>query len=111
MDLGAHALGFNFYPRSPRVVTPAGAWDIIRRLPPMIAAVGVFVDWPAEVVAAMARALRLSAVQLHGSEPPDEVRELGATFRVIKAFAVRPGFRVATLERYSAGVRVFARRV
>ena len=100
-DLGAHALGFNFYPGSPRVVTPAGAWDIIRRLPPMISAVGVFVDWPAEVVAAMARALRLSAVQLHGSEPVDEVRELSAMFQVIKAFAVRPGFRVATLKKYS----------
>ena len=84
------------------MVTPAGAWDIIRRLPPMISAVGVFVDWPAEVVAAMARALRLSAVQLHGSEPVDEVRELSATFQVIKAFAVRPGFRVATLKKYSA---------
>ena len=67
----------------------------------MIAAVGVFVDWPAEVVAAMARALRLSAVQLHGSESVDEVRELSATFQVIKAFAVRPGFRVATLKKYS----------
>ncbi len=100
-DLGAHALGFNFYPGSPRVVTPAGAWDIIRRLPPMIAAVGVFVDWPAEVVAAMSRALRLSAVQLHGSESAGEVRELSATFPVIKAFAVRPGFRVATLKKYS----------
>jgi len=68
----------------------------------MIAAVGVFVDWPAEVVAAMARALRLSAVQLHGSETVGEVRELSATFQVIKAFAVWPGFRVATLKRYSA---------
>ena len=63
--------------------------------------VGVFVDWPAEVVAAMARALRLGAVQLHGSEPVDEVRELSAKFQVIKAFAVRPGFRVATLKKYS----------
>ena len=67
----------------------------------MISAVGVFVDWPAEVVAAMARALRLSAVQLHGSEPVDEVRELSATLQVIKAFAMRPGFRVATLKKYS----------
>jgi phosphoribosylanthranilate isomerase len=102
VDLGADALGFNFYPPSPRSVSPAGAWEIIRRLPPMVACVGVFVNWPADVVAALARALRLDAVQLHGSEPPSEARELAAGFRVIKAFAVRPGFRVSTLASYSA---------
>src|SRR6185369_4652683 len=72
VDLGADALGFNFYPASPRSVSPAGAWEIIRRLPPMVATVGVFVNWPADVVAALARALRLDAVQLHGSESPAE---------------------------------------
>src|SRR5262249_32839085 len=70
--------------------------------PPIVAAVGVFVNWPAEVVAAMARALRLDAVQLHGDEPPEEVRELAQSFRVIKAFAVSPGFRLVTLGGYSA---------
>ena len=36
VDLGADALGFNFYAPSPRSVTPARAWDIIRRLPPLV---------------------------------------------------------------------------
>ena len=71
VDLGADALGFNFYPPSPRSVSPAAAWEIIRRLPPMVSTVGVFVNWPAEVVAALARALRLISVQLHGDEPPE----------------------------------------
>lgn len=102
MDLGADALGFNFFPQSPRVVTPAGAWAIVRRLPPMVAAVGVFVNWPADVVGELAGALRLDAVQLHGRERPEEVRELAKRFRVIKAFSVRPGFRLATLGRYRA---------
>lgn len=102
IDLGADALGFNFYPPSPRSVSPRGAWDIIRRLPPLVMAVGVFVDWPAEVVAALARALHLGAVQLHGAEKAEEVRELSGQFAVIKAFAVRPGFRVATLAGYGA---------
>jgi phosphoribosylanthranilate isomerase len=101
VDLGADALGFNFYPLSPRGVTPAKAWDIIRRLPPGVAAVGVFVNWPADVVKALARAVQLTAVQLHGAEPPQEVRELGDDFRVIKAFAARPEFRLATLKRYT----------
>ena len=100
VDLGADALGFNFYPPSPRSISPAAAWEIIRRLPPMVSAVGVFVNWPADVVAALARSLQLSAVQLHGDEPPEQARELAGVFRVIKAFAVKPGFRVAALRKY-----------
>jgi phosphoribosylanthranilate isomerase len=102
VDLGADALGFNFYPPSPRSVSPGRAWEIIRRLPPLVGVVGVFVNWPAEVVAALARALHLGAVQLHGSEEVEQVRALSEQFTVIKAFAVRPGFRVATLARYGA---------
>jgi phosphoribosylanthranilate isomerase len=101
VDLGADALGFNFHPHSPRAVTPAQAWDIVRRLPPMVTAVGVFVNWPAPAVAALARALRLGAVQLHGDESPRDVRELGAAFSVIKALATPPGFRLASLAAYS----------
>jgi phosphoribosylanthranilate isomerase len=102
VDLGADALGFNFYPPSPRSVSPQRAWEIIRRLPPLVSVVGVFVDWPAEVVAALARALHLGAVQLHGAEKAEQVRALAKQFSVIKAFAVAPEFRVATLARYSA---------
>src|SRR5438128_298563 len=70
IDAGADALGFNFYPPSPRAVTPAQAWGIIRRLPPFVEAVGVFVNWSSEAVMAMARAVRLASVQLHGDESP-----------------------------------------
>jgi phosphoribosylanthranilate isomerase len=101
-DLGASALGFNFFPASPRSISPADAWSIIRRLPPFVEAVGVFVNWPPLVVDAMARALGLGSVQLHGAESPAEVRELAQKRRVIKAIQVRAGFRVASLNRYRA---------
>jgi len=100
IDLGASALGFNFYPPSPRSISPAEAWSIIRRLPPFVQAVGVFVNWPPLVVDAMARAVRLGAVQLHGAESPGEVAELGRKRRVIKAVTVKRGFRPASLRRY-----------
>ena len=102
MDLGAHALGFNFYPPSPRSISPAAAWEIVRKLPPLVATVGVFVNWPAHVVAALAGALRMDGVQLHGDEPPSEVKDLAGRFRVIKAFAAGPQFKLATLAKYKA---------
>jgi phosphoribosylanthranilate isomerase len=102
VDLGASALGFNFYPPSPRAISPADAWSIIRRLPPFVEAVGVFVNWPPLVVDALARALRLGSVQLHGAESPAEVDELVRKQRVIKAVQVKRGFRVASLARFRA---------
>jgi phosphoribosylanthranilate isomerase len=75
---------------------------MIRRLPPMVTAVGVFVNWPVRAVAALARALHLGAVQLHGDEPPSDVRELSGAFSVIKAFPMPPGFRLAKLAPYTA---------
>jgi phosphoribosylanthranilate isomerase len=100
VDLGASALGFNFYPPSPRAISPADAWNIIRRLPPFVEAVGVFVNWPPPVVDALARALRLHTVQLHGGETPEEVAALTPAHRVIKAVKVGRGFRPAGLARF-----------
>ena len=115
VDLGASALGFNFYPSSPRAISPADAWDIIRRLPPFVDAVGVFVNWPTLVVDALARALRLNTVQLHGEESPQEMAELAKTHRVIKAIQVGRGFRPAEISCYrrADGILLdgFARRL
>ena len=100
VDLGASALGFNFYPPSARAISPADAWNIIRRLPLFVEAVGVFVNWPPLAVDALARALRLHTVQLHGGESPEEVAALARSHRVIKAVCVGRGFRPASLSRY-----------
>jgi phosphoribosylanthranilate isomerase len=100
IDLGVSALGFNFYPSSPRAISPADAWKIIRRLPPFVEAVGVFVNWPPLAVNALARALRLRTVQLHGGESPEEVAAVRQSHRVIKAVKVGRGFRLASLARY-----------
>jgi phosphoribosylanthranilate isomerase len=102
VNAGADAIGLNFYAPSPRAVTPAVAWEIVRRLPPFVESVGVFVNWAAEPVDALARAVRLNAVQLHGDEPPWEVAELAAGRPVIKAFRVKRGFRPVGLRPYRA---------
>lgn len=102
IDEGADALGFNFFPPSPRSLTPAAAWQIIRKMPPLVEAVGVFVNWTANAVGALAGALRLGAVQLHGDESPSVAGECASHHRVIKAFRVRSDFNLRRLAQYRA---------
>ncbi len=65
---GADALGFVFYPNSPRYVTPAVAAQLIARLPPFVAAVGLFVNADAEQVAEVLAQAPLALLQFHGDE-------------------------------------------
>jgi phosphoribosylanthranilate isomerase len=83
---GASAVGFVFWPSSPRYIDPYRARAIASSLPPFVTPVGVFVDQPAEDVAGIASLVRLGAVQLHGSERPDYAQSLGRP--VVKAIAV-----------------------
>jgi phosphoribosylanthranilate isomerase len=102
-DLGAAALGFNFYPLSPRYIEPAAARAIIRRLPPFVAAVGVFAnETDAGQVISQAREAGVTTVQLHGPSFPalDELREL---FTLVVAVAVREGFKTEGLHSIKSG--------
>ena len=93
VELGAAALGFNFYRPSPRHLDPAVARAIIRKLPPQITAVGIFADESDdEHVARAARESRVSAVQLHGPQFPPLDGALADLTR-IRAVAVREGFQ------------------
>ena len=82
-SLGAWAVGFIFWPGSPRFIDPDAAAPIVNALSPLVVPVGVFVDQPIEVVNDVARQLRLGAVQLHGSESTDYLRAVAT--RTIKA--------------------------
>ena len=82
-DLGASALGFVFWPGSPRYVDPYRAQAIVRALPPFVTPVGVFVDQAPEFVERVASLVRLGAVQLHGREPAEYCARIRT--RVIKA--------------------------
>lgn len=70
VEAGADAVGFIFWPRSPRFVDPYRARAIAAALPPMVGTVGVFVDQPAEYVQGVASLVPLSTIQLHGAESP-----------------------------------------
>ncbi|WP_309895808.1 phosphoribosylanthranilate isomerase [Archangium sp.] len=84
---GADALGLNFYPRSPRFVTAETAAVLARTRPALGAVVGVFVNESPDVIRARVRECGLTAVQLHGDEPPEACAGYGVP--VIKALRVR----------------------
>ena len=89
--MGADALGFVFAP-SPRQVAAQRVYDITRRLPPEVLTVGVFRDeLPGRVLDIAGRA-GVRAVQLHGSETPDQVAEVGSqVVGVVEAVHVERG--------------------
>jgi len=107
LDLGADALGFNFYEKSVRNIAPADAYNITRALPDKIEAAGVFVNWSPDAVIALARAVDLDTVQLHGDEPPATARAVAKYFDVTKALRVGKGFRLASLRPFQSSVRAF----
>jgi phosphoribosylanthranilate isomerase len=71
VDAGANAIGFVFWPTSPRFIDPHRARAIAARLPPFVTPVGLFVNQPREYVGGVASLVRLGAVQLHGDETPE----------------------------------------
>jgi len=68
---GAGAIGFIFWPKSPRFIDPHRARAIAAALPPFVTAVGVFVNQPLAYVNGVASLAGLGAVQLHGDETPE----------------------------------------
>lgn len=103
-ELGASAIGFVFWPGSPRFVDPYRARQIVRALPPFVVPIGVFVDQPMEHVAGVAGLLNLAAVQLHGAEPVEAYERFPC--RVIKAVPVADGFDPSAVDALPAHVTV-----
>jgi phosphoribosylanthranilate isomerase len=89
-ELGADYLGLNFFPASPRLVEPERAAEIVRAAQGRLAIVGVFVNASRERIEAVADAVPLDLIQLHGDEGPAEVAAFGE--RAIKVFRVREDF-------------------
>jgi phosphoribosylanthranilate isomerase len=88
LDQGVDALGFNFFPPSPRYLKPSDARSIIRRLPPFVTAVGLFVNAAkADQVSEMARIAGVQVLQLHGDETPEYCGRL-APWPLIKALRI-----------------------
>ncbi|HKP87199.1 MAG TPA: phosphoribosylanthranilate isomerase [Blastocatellia bacterium] len=98
-EAGADALGFNFWPRSPRYVAPDAARDAVRQVSPFVASIGVFVNEDQRRIADIVSEVGLSAVQLHGDETPEFCAGLGS-IRIIKAIRVSRDFDYALIKAF-----------
>jgi len=99
--LGADALGFNFFKKSPRYIEPEDAVEIISQLPPIIMPVGIFVNEREEKIREILTLTCIQTIQLHGDESPEFCQRFGA--RVIKAFQVKDKESIKHMAHYHVG--------
>lgn len=104
--LGAWALGFIFYKKSPRCVAPRKAAEIIRRLPPFVTPVGVFVNAGKEDIVRIAEGCGIRTLQFHGEETPTFCRGF-RSYRVIKALRVAGAADLKMASRYDVSAHLF----
>ena len=103
VNAGCDAIGFVFYPPSPRHVTLAQAESLIRAVPAYVQAVGLFVNSRADEIQAILNKVPLDILQFHGDETPEQcqviARQVGR--RWYKAIQVQPDLDVvAEIQRY-----------
>jgi phosphoribosylanthranilate isomerase len=104
VEAGADAVGLNFHPGSPRGIDSERARQLVRALPPLVEAVGVFVRHSVEQARAFLEPIgRIHAIQVHGGEP-----ELADAFpwRYVPAFQVRQHADLDAIDEYLKRCRV-----
>ncbi|MDX8391589.1 MAG: phosphoribosylanthranilate isomerase [Mariprofundaceae bacterium] len=105
--LGADAVGFVFYTKSPRFISPAAAAEIICKLPPFVSAVGLFVNPMQQQIDDALAACPLDILQLHGDESP--VFCAAQSRRVVKALPIREKSDMAAVAAYDCPILLDAK--
>ncbi|MCU7375539.1 phosphoribosylanthranilate isomerase [Paucibacter sp. O1-1] len=103
VQAGADAIGFVFYAKSPRYVTPARAAELARRLPPFVTPVGLFVNASDEQLAAGLAALPNMLLQFHGDESPQDCERAGRPW--LRAARINPGFDLLDFAHQHSGAQ------
>ncbi|HXG22393.1 MAG TPA: phosphoribosylanthranilate isomerase [Methylomirabilota bacterium] len=100
VQFGADLIGFNFYPLSPRCVTPEVAREIRAVIPVSVQCVGVFVNAERRQIADLVDRVHLDFIQFHGDEPADAL--LGWPCQTIKAVRIAPDAPLPDLRQIPA---------
>jgi phosphoribosylanthranilate isomerase len=105
--VGADAIGLVFYPASPRHVTPEVAAGLVESLPPMVSAVGLFVNASLAEVRGVVSRVPLSLLQFHGDETPAQCRAIAEAVQrpFMRAIRVRPDTSAQDLLESAAAYR------
>jgi len=113
VELGAWALGFILWERSPRAADPAVAGGIARVMRRRAELVGVFVNPALDELAQAADTLGLTHLQLHGDEGPAFCTEAGRRTgcKVVKAARIATGADLQALERFRTDFHLLDTRV
>ncbi len=93
MQLGADALGFVFYPPSPRALDAEQAQAIIASLPPFVTTVGLFVNQAEASIRSLLEQVSLDTLQFHGDESEADCRRYARPY--IKALRMKAGANIA----------------
>ncbi|ENU99779.1 phosphoribosylanthranilate isomerase [Acinetobacter variabilis] len=104
-DAGCDAIGFVFYPPSPRSVTQAQAEALVKAVPAYIQVVGLFVNSTAYEIQDILKTVPLDILQFHGDESPEQCQAIAQQVgrRWYKAIQVKPDLDVvAEIQRYQA---------
>lgn len=89
VSAGTDAIGFVFYPPSPRFVSFERAAELARLIPPFVTTVGLFVNAGRDYVENALEAVPLQVLQFHGDETEADCVGYGLPY--IKAGRMRPG--------------------
>ncbi|MES2740416.1 MAG: phosphoribosylanthranilate isomerase [Pseudomonadota bacterium] len=109
---GADALGFVFYPPSPRYVTPQRAAELIAVLPPYVTAVGLFVNASVAELTEACRLAPLQLLQFHGDESAAQAARLADSVArpFVQVARIKADTRGADLLEYEQRYRAASRR-
>ena len=103
---GCDALGFVFYKKSPRYITPFHTKKIIRLIPSRIIKIGVFVNAKEKTIKNIAKTCRLDMLQFHGNESIQFCHKFKG-YKIIKAFRVKDKLDLKNVLRYKTFAYLF----
>lgn len=104
VNAGADALGFIFYNKSPRYVSPNVVKSIVADLPPFVLPIGVFVNEEAKVVRDIVDECGLVLAQIHGDETADFCETLRRP--VIRGIRLRDRNTFLAMAEYKGRARI-----